>query len=96
MAIGAEVPMSLATALLLLGPAAVLWRAWARTRGRRALLAALALTSFFATDFALASGSAVGLLGGEDAAELVELVGDLVTASLFAAAFLLPGPRHAA
>lgn len=96
MAVPNEALMAGATALLVAGPTLVFWRAWSRARGQRVLLASCAFTAFLATDVVLVLGNLHALPGlGEGASEGVELVGDVVSAALFAAAFLLPTGAHA-
>lgn len=77
------------TCLLLLLPLLVLARGYARSRNPRMLLAALAVLAFFATDFFLLLAH-LGWVPGAQQTELVEFIGDVVTALLLALTFTLP------
>jgi hypothetical protein len=76
------------TCLLLAFPIFILLRGHRRSRNPRMLLAALAVCAFFATDFFLLLAH-VGWVPGSDQTELVEFVGDIVTAILLVLAFSL-------
>lgn len=83
-----EVLFAGATCALLVAPLVVLLRGHARTRNPRMLLAALAVSCFFLTDFYLLLAH-LGFAPGADQTELVEFLGDVATAGLLAAAFTL-------
>ncbi|MHB8632835.1 MAG: hypothetical protein ACYDBQ_02545 [Thermoplasmatota archaeon] len=88
----AEALMATATSIVLMGPTAVLWMSFARVGTRRLLFAALAFSSFLATEFAVLADQWRAPTTSS-ATEVIELVGDIMTACLFAAAFLWPVPR---
>lgn len=77
------------TCLLLLVPILILLRGYSRSRNPRMLAATFAVAAFFATDLYLFAAH-MGWLPGADQTELVEFIGDVVTALLLALAFTLP------
>lgn len=85
-ALSQEAAFAGATCLLLAVPLLVLYRGYARSRNRRMLLAAAAVSVFFLTDFYLLLAH-LGWLPGAGQTELVEFVGDVGTAGLLAVAF---------
>lgn len=86
MALSQEAVFAGATCVLLAVPLLVLYRGYARSRNTRMLVAALAVTVFFLTDFYLLLAH-IGWLSGSEQTELVEFVGDIGTAALLAVAF---------
>jgi hypothetical protein len=84
-----EVVFALVTALFVAGPAFVLWKAYARTRTRRVLFAAIGFTVFLLTEIIVLIDQ-LGFTPNINETEIVEFVGDIFAAGFFAAAFLLP------
>lgn len=83
---------ALLTSVLVAGPALVLWAAFYRKRGRRLAFGALGFTAFFLTDFILFMSHVFA--PERESTDVIEFAGDIVTAVLFAAAFLLPSARN--
>ena len=80
---------AIVTVLILALPTFILWKAYARSRSIRVLLASLGFTAFILTDFTVFLDQA-GFAPLAGATEVTEFLGDLVTAGCFAAAFLIP------
>jgi hypothetical protein len=89
MSFGLEVVFALVTSVFVAGPAVVLWKAYARTRTRRVLFAAIGFTVFFVTEFIVLIDQ-VGFTPSFNETETVEFVGDIIAAACFAIAFLRP------
>jgi hypothetical protein len=89
MAWSLEVVFALVTSLFVAGPAFVLWKAFARTRTRRVLFAAIGFTVFLVAEL-LVLIDQLGFTPDVSETETLEFVGDIIAAAFFAAAFLLP------
>lgn len=76
------------TCLLLLVPLVVLLRGYRRSHNPRMLVATFAVAAFFVTDLFLLFAH-LGWVPGAEQTELVEFVGDIVTAGLLALTFSL-------
>jgi hypothetical protein len=76
------------TCVLLAFPIVILFRGYSRSRNPRMLMAGLAVSSFFGTDFILLLAH-MGWIPGADSTELVEFIGDLLTAALLALTFTM-------
>lgn len=89
-----EATFAAVTCVLLALPLFILFRGYARSRNPRMLVAGLAVCAFFATDLILLLAH-LGWIPGAENTELVEFLGDILTAALLAVAFAMPlGGRH--
>lgn len=89
MAWSLEVVFALVTSIIVAGPTIVLWKAYARTRTRRVMFAAIGFTIFLVAEVIVLVDQ-LGFTPDFNETETVEFVGDILAAACFAAAFLLP------
>jgi len=89
-----EAMFALATTIVLLPPTSVVWLAYKRVRSPRLLLAALGFTVFLLAEISVFLDQ-TGSTPAINETEVVEFIGDAMTAALFAAAFLWPKKRLA-